>query len=81
MESSTPCQKARRINLLALHWREKSFQWRKLTFSEELSLLFSFGNWTGILEVVHIEKVPALISYLITIDSQCEYIISWHSLS
>lgn len=52
MEFSTPCQKGRRIHFWALHWREKSFQWRKLTFSEKFSLLvFSFSNWTGILEL------------------------------
>ena len=61
----------------------------KRVFSEENSLsVKSFHSSclvlaTGLVfwSFVHIEKVPALISYLITIDSQCKYIISWHSLS
>lgn len=61
----------------------------KRVFSEENSLsVKSFLSSRSVVATglvfwgfVHTEKAPALISYLITIDSQREYIISWPSLS
>lgn len=61
----------------------KAFIWKGwqilVSVLDFLQLTFSFRNQISIFRLLHDNKVLSLISDLITIDSPCEYIISWHS--